>query len=458
MSRRLTPSTPLTLVVPELPQPGMLTEEQTAQGIAYLNRNCAWIFDGRNVIVIYAIHPTLHTIDLRFATLGEFRAWLSYHRVQSGTGTVSLAEKWLRQCGDHRYTGLGCDPSGTQPGVFNLWTGWGVTPREGPWDLLQAHLFEIICSADRVLYDWVMRWLARFVQSPSEPAGTAVVLRGGQGVGKGVLWRAILKIAGAHGLYLSHTSSLTSKFNAPLAGKVFLFADEVTWGGDHVGAQVLKSIITEPMLALERKGRDVIQMKNCLHIGMASNNDHAVHVEAGDRRYAVLDVSSARHGQNMQYFEPLHRALDTETPALLYELLHLDIAGWDPFVPPNTAARLDQFLSTLTPAETWLYEQLYDGIFLDAPWSDARELKTSDAYAAYLLYAQKRHLNRTLSGDTFGSLLINKAAVSKCRRRDPISQERSYRYFLPTLAVAREQFCLKNKVTIPWPAEDDPVE
>ena len=68
---------------------------------------------------------------------------------------------------------------------YNGWKSWGVEaiePGEGDLALyyaLRDHLF-----TDSVMRHWVEQWLAHMIQRPTEKVMTALVMRGGQGVGK----------------------------------------------------------------------------------------------------------------------------------------------------------------------------------------------------------------------------------------------------------------------------------
>ena len=43
---------------------------------------------------------------------------------------------------------------------FNLWTGFGVTPRAGSCKLIRRHIWEVICARDSTKYEAFVRLLA----------------------------------------------------------------------------------------------------------------------------------------------------------------------------------------------------------------------------------------------------------------------------------------------------------
>jgi hypothetical protein len=438
---------------PTLPPKGVLTPDQIAQMLAFLDANYFRLYDGRSYILVRGENVALGRREWRTSTVGAFREGFRGYDVPTTAGTAGVTDLWLKRAPVFRE--LTFDPKGPTPGhVFNMWQGLAVEPAEGDWMRLKDHLYEIVCAANDDLFGFLMGWMARLVQQPWDPAGVAIVLRGKQGVGKGPLWSALAKIFGNHAVHVSHASALSSRFNGMLAGCVFLHADEVVWGGDIVGANYLKALMTEPTIGIERKGHEVIQVKNCLHFAMNSNEDHVARVEGGDRRYAVLDVKDTHKGHNKSYFDPLWRTVMNGAPAaLLYDLLAHDLSNFDPFVPPETAAHLEQQMRALSPAAAWLVECAMDGEISGVPFG--RELTAGAIYESYVKAMANRAMSRR-SGETELGFLLNKTmpAMYRQRRINPASGRREWFCLLPELPTARKLISEGLNVPIAWPADD----
>lgn len=443
------------MTAPILPAKGLLDERQTDEALRYLDLHYHWIYDGRSYLLVRGENIALERPEWRTSTIPAFKEG---HRGYMATleGRVHpLADAWL-----HRQTPkreITFDPKGTfRPDVFNFWQGWAMTPDPlQSWTILQDHVYEIVCAANVDLYDFVMNWCARLIQMPWEPAGTSIVLRGAQGVGKGPLWFAITRICGAHAVHIAHAGSLSSRFNGVLAGCVFLHADEVVWGGEIISANYLKALMTEPTISIERKGQEVIQVKNCLHIVMNSNEQHVARVEGGDRRYAVLDVLPDRAGQNLTYFDPLWDACRNGAPAgLMAHLLSRDLTGFDPFVPPNTRARLEQQLRSMSPMEEWFYGCLRVGAIGDALFDGDVQCKA--AFDHYLKMMEHRGISRR-SAETDLGIMINKIfpGIDKPRRIIAPSTRREYYWRLPDLGEARAAFSAFKRTVYEWPADEE---
>jgi hypothetical protein len=134
-----------------------------------------------------------------------------------------------------------------------------------------------------------------------------------------------------------------------MADCCFMFADEVIFAGDKQTENIMKGLITEDTMMIERKGIDAECMTNRLKILMASNNDWIAPVSKDERRYFVLDVSSEKIGQQEEYFKPLYRDINDPVvqSAFLYEMLHRDISGFNVGKVPDTAALKEQRAQSL---------------------------------------------------------------------------------------------------------------
>jgi hypothetical protein len=186
---------------------------------------------------------------------------------------LSVAELWLESPRRRQYPGIVLDPEGGGGGKLNLWCGWSVKPRPGDWSLMRELVERVLCSGDAASADYVLRWMTFMFQKPGTSPEVAVCFRGREGVGKGTLARALMAIAGAHGLTVSSPTQFAARFNAHLRSVAFLFADEAFWPGHKEAEGVLKQLVTEPVIAFEGKGADIVSGRNLVHLKMASNND-----------------------------------------------------------------------------------------------------------------------------------------------------------------------------------------
>ena len=149
-----------------------------------------------------------------------------------------------------------------------------------------------------------------------------------KGSGKGTLGHFLKNIWGNHGLHIANAKHLVGNFNAHLNDVCFLFADEAFFSGDKQHEGVLKALVTEPTVIVERKGIDAVSQPNYLKIFMATNAAFAVPASRDERRYWVLDVTSA-HIQEQPYFCAFHSVFASKDvrSAFFYQIQSIDLTG-----------------------------------------------------------------------------------------------------------------------------------
>jgi hypothetical protein len=279
----------------------------------------------------------------------------------------SKADVWLRSPNRRKYHGIVLDPQGLPENErkLNLWRGWAVEPRPGDWSLMRELIDQVLCEGDTVRSDYVHRWIAHMFQRPWLSPEAAIVFRGKEGTGKGTLARALMRIAGAHGLTVSSSQQFAGRFNAHLRDVVFLFADEAVAPTDKEGNSVLKQLVTEPIISYEGKGRDIVPGRNMVHIIMASNERWVVPAGPEARRYLVSEVSDARRNDRA-FFARLWAQMESGGyEAMLHDMLGLDLNGWSSANPPSTTALGEQKVMSLDPLTEFWRERLMRGDLAD---------------------------------------------------------------------------------------------
>ena len=276
----------------------------------------------------------------------------------------SAGELWLSHKNRRTYpSGVVFDPSGREhKDQFNLWRGFAIEPKPGDWSLMQRHMLDVICGGNIDLCLYLHGLMARMVQRPWETGEVVVVLRGDEGVGKGVLARTLIRLFGRHGLQVTNPEHLTGKFNEHLRDVVMLLADECFFAGDRAHVGILKALATENTLMVEPKGFPAVPVPNCLHIFMASNNEWVVPAALGSRRFFVLDVLPIHKGDHA-YFNALWQQMEHEDglAAMLYDLLRHDLSDFNHRDIPTTQGLIDQRKLSLPIPQRWWLDVLSRG-------------------------------------------------------------------------------------------------
>jgi hypothetical protein len=369
-----------------------------------------------------------HVLKRKFyerITFEDFRKFFLNQRVQIPLGngltkSKPLADVWLKHPGRHQYLGgIVFDPTGKHDDAdtLNLWQGHAVKPKPGTWQRMQDHIFGIVCAGNHENYAWLCGWLARLFQQPAERGEVAVVMRGLEGCGKGILARTIIQICGRHGISISNAKHLVGNFNSHLRDAVFVFADEAFFAGDRLHEGILKNLITEPVIMIEAKYANAIPMPNYVHLMMASNNDWVVPASLEARRYFMLDVLPDKIGDTA-YFGAIQMELDNGGyEAMLYDLLNYDLTGFNFRKAPKTTALQEQQKLSLGISDTWWFEVLHRGYVFRSrlgledhfgKWHN--EMTTEVLFDSYSAFAKDRNERHPLSREAFGKFMIGMGA------------------------------------------------
>lgn len=401
--------------------------------------------------------PELERKMLVRSNFGSFRDFHNNRKVpvRRADGALVMRPRgtsWLVNEHRRQYEGVILAPPGLNlpDGYYNLWKGYGVEPVKGCWKLTRDHLFHVVCSGNEVYFRYLMGWLATCVQNPSKQAEVAAVLRGAKGSGKGFLGVCLCKIFGTHSLHISSAKHLVGNFNSHLRGTIFLFADESFWAGDKQHESVLKALITEPTLAIEPKGVDVIQVRNMLHIMMASNSDWVVPASRDERRYFLLDVSD-KHAQSEEYFKPLFLERDNGgLSAMLFDLLEYDLSGFNIRNVPQTDALAEQKIQSLDPIQMWWYGYLRNNL----DWENRVPCaKLFNEYIAEVSQVGQRRSQETIFGRAMKKLMPQSTRKGNFKSNYG-SYDGSYRqishYLFPSLEECQDHFSKIMKFEIDW--------
>ena len=395
-------------------------------------------------------------MGVSYSSVADFH---SYYLNRPKLDGKPATKVWMSHPDRRTYEGLIFDPacSKVYANHYNLWKGFAVKPREGDCSLYLALIRDVICCANEQYYSYLLSWMAHAVQHPEELPGVAIVMMGGRGVGKGFAIQPFGRLFGAHFAALNTRESFMGRFNAHMQDKLVVFADEVFWSGDKAQEGALKTMITECRRPYEAKGLPLIELDNFARVVMATNDTWAVPAGHDERRFFVLEVSSA-HQQDTAYFGAIDRQMRSGGDrALLHMLLNRDLSDFDVRNVPQTNALASQKLKSLDPLETWWHDCLDEGsigfcddegrllglnkLFIGSVGSVCwpRFAATKCLYDAYTVHSKSMGRRYPLPSSEFGKQFSRLAKVS--RTRPNVHGSRVTGYELAPLNDARQNFC-----------------
>lgn len=340
------------------------------------------------------------------------------------------------------------------PKDYNGWKGFRIDPAPGQWPLIHDHLRDVICGGDVDVFEWVLNWIAALIQKPGEHATTALVLRGGQGVGKGFFAHDLLGklFDQRHYVHMVDRQQFYGRFNDVLSGRCLVFLDEATWGGDKQDAGILKGRVTNDDLIIERKHLAVLTERSMLHIILASNEEWPVGVDRDDRRFVALDVTGA-HANDPSYFRPLYEELaNGGHAAFLHDMLQWVIDAKKLRAPCNTKGKDELKERSMSPVAEWWHDRLIEGKLLttDVRWEP--QCIRASLHAEYSTAMQAMGISRRLSSQAFGRMLKKMCPLVETIR-PKASGPRCYVF--PSLRLARSTFQEFVGSAQQWDSEGD---
>jgi Mesyanzhinovviridae DNA primase len=280
----------------------------------------------------------------------------------------------------------------------------------------------------------------------------ALVLIGAKGAGKGTLVRCLQRIFGAHAFQVTSREEVIGKFNGHLQDCVLFVADEAYWGGDKRCVGRLQGMITEPKLPIERKGLDVFEVRNFLHIIMLAEPGWVIPAGRYERRYAAVAVSTAKRADKA-YFKVLHKQIEADgSAAMFYDLQRMDLDGWHPRDIPEALltnpALQKQQSHNLPPLEQWYVMLLHDG---KPPSALANRLSTAFTRSLIDDARAKVPRLRELTEVALRNFLLDEESIgTTCTKyRAAIGNGWSF----PPLSEAREAWC-RRYGPVKWDAPD----
>lgn len=372
---------------------------------------------------------TLHTKT-------DFLSWYMNRFVEyeanGKTKRKQLGQWWLEHPNRRQYNRVVFQPDEDTPeDTLNMWNGWQANDRPGKCDLFLAHIHDNVCHIDpefysdpaaakahqEQMYEYFLDWCANMVQNPAQPGHTALVLSGEKGVGKGFVVTRLGELVGRHFLQITNSAHLVGNFNAHLAETLLLFADEAFYANDKKHDGVLKGLVTEPTIPIERKGIDVEQIPNYLHIIMATNLDHAVQVSSDERRYVMFDVGN-EHRQDHAYFRAIAQEWCKGGRDAFFSLLrHRDISKFSAgATPPWTPALKRNYLMSLDSVYAWWLSKLKQQYIVDTDADWPKEVPVKQMLADYGSWCKANNERYPAGEEEFGAR-IKKLCAYKGRHR-----------------------------------------
>jgi len=258
--------------------------------------------------------------------------------------SINVFNKWVENEKRRRFypDGYIIDPTYSHgDGFYNLWRGYGVRASRNVWAYMHENI-RCLCEGNREYSDYVLNWCALLVQHPTQIPRTALVFHGDQGTGKSLFADSLCRIMGIHSTVVKQPDQLAGRFSGHLQGKIFIQADECEF--DTKGMGVLKALISDPTMPVEKKGTQIFSCPNYSHIILTSNADKVLPLDPTNRRFVIFQPLTDHKGDtgpNGFWANLIDEMENGGYEGMLYDLLKRDIAGWSPeYGKPETRSMI----------------------------------------------------------------------------------------------------------------------
>ncbi|RIB27462.1 hypothetical protein C2G38_2160558 [Gigaspora rosea] len=185
-----------------------------------------------------------------------------------------------------------------------------------------------------------------------------------------------------------------------------------------------KSLITERMVAIERKGLETIRINDYAGYMVTSNQDAPLKIDIGDSRIVCFDVS-AHCRNNTSYFDRLEEILDHPDAlgVVMSYLLSRDLSNWSPRKIPATKMKVDIMREQLPNPIRFLIDHI-------ASWDEDSVLilRKKVLYQKYLEWCGDNG-EKPLSNNIFGKKLSEKNII-ECKQGRVDNGKRKWQYIL----------------------------
>jgi len=375
----------------------------------------------------------------------------------SSTQIKGLIYDFWRSPNTQAYDRVAFDPRPQGKKVLNFWRPPVIVPKKEKYHTIWAFLFEVICAGNDLNLQWLIKFIAHMLQKPEEKPGVAIVLLGGQGTGKGALYR-LLKTIWANTMTQVHdVDDVIGRFTAAALERNFaVWMDEALFTHDKRAIERLKATITEPEISIEEKFQPKRVMKSHHRFFAASNNDHFANIDVDDRRFFFLRVSDC-HKQDREYFNSYFAALDdgVSVPGFVHALLQLNLVDFNVRERPKTTEHGHQKIKSLDGVSQFFYEVLQAAEVPPGEFSTHKSWESSMTIKTEAIKDSLRTFNKNAERHR---PIVDSQLVPEIKRIFPSAKAKRWKkgtqqhrgLELPPLADARKEFEAYIGFNVEW--------
>jgi hypothetical protein len=180
-----------------------------------------------NVFVFKAWNSGTKSFEIKLMKWSEMKAILSV--IQLNYADVEKYTVWdclVKHIDMFAIQGLEFSPENHE-NFFNQFRGWYYdSDGDVQFDIIKPFLkfvAEVIASGEKVVYSWLLSWVASIIQNVGGRTETAIILKGDEGVGKNFFTNCLAELFRGYSIAnVADINLIAGKFNDIIRGKVLI--------------------------------------------------------------------------------------------------------------------------------------------------------------------------------------------------------------------------------------------
>ena len=295
-------------------------------------------------------------------------------------------------------------------------------------DIYYEHLRHLV-NYDEACFKYLVDYLADLVQNAGKKQDVALIFKSSQGTGKNLFFESFgdVILGEQYRLTAENPDQVMGRFNGN-HNKLLVILDEMK--AKKADPDCIKNLITAKNLNYEKKGLDMIQIKNLARYIILSNNDLPVKIEESDRRFVLFKCSDKYRGSiNTEYFEKLAEALNNKHKMRVFynELMNKVIET--NFNKDRPITEQYKLLKELTGKDT--IESFYDNYVNEGNMIEERKIKKwYELFEVWMV--ENKISNFEVSQNSFTLRSKIKGLLEPTKK---IKGDRYYRITLPLMII-----------------------
>ena len=242
--------------------------------------------------------------------------------------------------------------------------------------LFNEFLLNIICNNHQKCYNYLLKWIAAYVQSPGKYEQAIIIISGQHGTGKTLLCKLLAFLLYYDPTvnfndcndqfmncdYSSYSDTLadyTTKFNSKTSKRIFTGIQELGDADESVYKIIdMLKRLTDPVKGLEKKGYDSTNVQNISSILIASNSVRCLPIEETERRYVAIQTNTSV-AKNKKIFKKYYNGFSKPYFVKhIYDYLRdeVDLDDYVTLEKPVTELYLNMVVSSMTSLTKFVFK------------------------------------------------------------------------------------------------------